>query len=154
MITIQEIAEYIEETLQGSQYFLVGVMPLEDNGFEVLIDSEQPVDIEYCVHLSGKLHEHFGTLMDEYDLQIGSAGLTSPLRVPRQYRKYIDKEVETLTLDGQKLHGTLLEADDEGFVLGIERKVKKEGEKKPSIITEQVAIPYKNIKYTKYLLQF
>jgi ribosome maturation factor RimP len=66
----------------------------------------------------------------------------------------VGKEVETLTADGRKLRGTLTAADEQGFRLEVERKVKPEGEKRPRMVKEELAFGYEEIKYTKYLISF
>ena len=154
MITADQIKSYVETELQASPYFLVDVAPLPDSGFDVEIDSFSPVDIDYCADLSRRISGHFGEELDDYDLQVGSAGLTSPLRVPRQYEKYLGKDVEVLTADGHKLRGILKEADDTGFVLQTVVKVKKEGVKKPVEEIRDIPLDYNQVKYTKYILQF
>jgi ribosome maturation factor RimP len=85
---------------------------------------------------------------------VGSAGLTSPFKVKRQYEKYIDEEVEILTKDGRKLKGTLKDATDDNFTVSITKKVKPEGAKRPVEVTEDETFNYDEIKYTKYLIQF
>ena len=45
-------------------------------------------------------------------------------------------------------------ADNEGFVLTVEKKEKREGQKRPVTVETDIAFKYDEIKYTKYLLQF
>ena len=91
---------------------------------------------------------------EDYGLEVGSAGLTSPLRVPRQYEKHIGHDVEVLTNDGRKIHGMLKEADAEGFTVATERKVKPEGAKRPVTETVEERFGYGDVKHTKYDLKF
>lgn len=154
MIDIKDLRHAVEQKLEGTRYFLVDAYSTPEGELNIEIDSREPIDVEYCAELSRNLHEEFGDTLDDYDLTVGSAGLTSPFKVKAQYEKNIGNDVEVLTLDGKKLQGELLELDDDGFTIGVEEKIKIEGQKKPVIQTTPVKIAFNNVKHTKYLLQF
>ncbi|MBP9506722.1 MAG: ribosome assembly cofactor RimP, partial [Bacteroides sp.] len=67
---------------------------------------------------------------------------------------HIGKDVEVLTKSGRKLTGTLKEANEETFVVNVEKKVKVEGAKRPKLAEEDETFRYEDIKYTKYLISF
>ena len=154
MIESKALQTFIERELEGSDLFLVDLRISKDNVIEVELDSELPVSIEDCEKLSRAIETEFAKEMEDYTLEVGSAGLTSPLKVLRQYRKYVGKEVEVITKDGQKLTGILKDADDKGIVLTYDQKVKKEGMKRPVKETVDRQLSYGEIKQTKYLLKF
>lgn len=154
MVNIEELREALQRNLEGTGYFPVEVSENKNGEINVEIDSCNPVDIDFCVELNKKLHEEFGEALDDCDLTVGSAGLTSPFKVLAQYEKNIGNEVEVLTLDGRKLHGTLANVNPQGFTLSMQEKVKKQGMKKPELQQVDEEIKFNNVKYTKYLLQF
>ena len=133
--------------MEGTDLFLVDVRISKDNNIVVEIDSDTCVDIDECIRLNRLVES-------EFELEIGSAGLTSPLRVERQYHKNEGNEVEVLTADGRKLKGILKSADADGFVLTVVKKVKPEGAKRPVEQEEDLRFGYNEIKYTKYVIQF
>ena len=90
---------------------------------------------------------------EDYELEVGSAGLGQPFRVRRQYEIHVGKEVETQLHDGHKYHGTLLSVSDEGFQLGILQKVKEEGKKRPVIKEVPTDFRFDDVAYTKYLIK-
>ena len=154
MIDKSELINVINAALDGSDIFLVDVTVSRDNNIVVEIDSDENVSIDDCTKLTKAIEEKFDRDIEDYELEVGSAGLTSPLKVKRQYDKYIDEDVEVLTKDGRKLKGTLKSADEETFTIGITKKVKPEGAKRPVEVTEDETFNYSEIKYTKYLIQF
>lgn len=154
MIEKSELTKVIETALEGSELFLVDVAVSRDNNIVVEIDSMDCVSIDDCAKLTKAIESHFDRDVEDYELEVGSAGLTSPLKVKRQYEKYIDEEVEILTKDGRKLKGTLKDATDDNFTVSITKKVKPEGAKRPVEVTEDETFNYDEIKYTKYLIQF
>lgn len=154
MIDKIALTKTLEKGMEGTDLFLVDVRIDNDNNITVEIDSDTTVDIDECVRLTRLVETEFNRDEEDYELEIGSAGLTSPLRTPRQYLKNIGNEVEVLTKSGQKTKGTMKAADNEGFVLTVEKKEKREGQKRPVTVETDIAFKYDEIKYTKYLLQF
>lgn len=154
MIDKKELQSFVEDQLKDSEYFLTDLKVTPSNEITVEIDSLTPGDIEECVHLTRAIEEAFDRDVEDYELEVGTAGLTSPLKVPRQYEKYIGQDLEVLTADGRKLHGMLRKADENGIILTIQQKVRKEGSKKPVIETSELDIPFTNIKKAVYNLKF
>lgn len=148
------LKDFIEKQLEESEYFLTDLKITPANEITVEIDSMTPGDIEECVALTRAIEGEFDRDVEDYELEVGTAGLTSPLKLPRQYQKYIGQDLEVLTKDGKKLKGMLRSADDEGIVLVTEQKVKKEGQKKPVIEKMETPLPYPNIKRAVYDLKF
>jgi len=48
----------------------------------------------------------------------------------------------------------LKDADEEKFVVTVQKKVKPEGAKRPQLVEEDETFTYDDIKYTKYLISF
>lgn len=154
MIDKNELQAFIEDQLKDSEYFLTDLKVTPTNEITVEIDSLTPGDIEECVNLTRAIEGAFDRDVEDYELEVGTAGLTSPLKVRRQYDKYIGRDLEVLTSDGRKLHGMLRSVSDEGIVLAMQQKVKKEGSKKPVTETIELDIPFSLIKRAVYDLKF
>ena len=91
---------------------------------------------------------------EDYELEVGSAGLGQPFKVLQQYQNHVGLEVEVLTKDCKKFKGILKEATAEGFTVTISKKVKIEGSKRPQLVEEDTLFTYDGIKYTKYIINF
>lgn len=154
MIEKSVVKQLVEEQLASSENYLVDVIVRLDNSIVVEIDSDEAVDIDDCAELSRYIEEHLDRDVEDYELEVGSAGITSPFKVLRQYLKNVGNEVEVLLRNGVKLTGTLKAADEEGIVLTVEKQVKPEGAKRKITVQEDLSYKYDEIKYTKYLLRF
>lgn len=154
MLDKKELTDFVEKQLEGTGYFLTDLTISPTNEIKVEIDSLTPGDIEECVRLTRAIEGAFDRDTEDYDLEVGTAGLTSPLKVRRQYEKYIGQDLEVLTTDGRKLHGMLRTVSDDDFTLSVKQKVKKEGMKKPVIETEDLTIPFSLVKKAIYDLKF
>ena len=154
MINKQELIDVINTELEGSDIFLVEVKVSADNIIDVAIDSMGSVTIDDCIALNNKVLDHFDRDVEDYELTVGSYGISDPFKVLQHYKKNMGGEVEVLTKDGKKLKGTLKDTDEEGFTLTITKKVKLEGKKRPEMVDEDLNYKYDEIKYTKNIIQF
>lgn len=154
MIDKNVVSGIVNEWLEGKEYFLVDVAVSPDDKIVVEIDHAEGVWIDDCVELSRFIESKLDREQEDYELEVGSAGIGQPFKVLQQYLIHIGKEVEVLTQDGQKLCGVLKEADEQGIVLTVQKKVKPEGTKRPKWVDEEVSYKYEELKYTKYLISF
>lgn len=154
MIEKNVVRELVEEWLQGKDYFLVDIVVSPDDKIIVEIDHAEGVWIDDCVSLSQYIESKLSRDQEDYELEVGSAGIGQPFKVLNQYICHIGKEVEVLTKDGRKLNGILSAADDNHFELTVSVKKKLPDQKRPKMVEEIQAFHYDEVKYTKYLIRF
>lgn len=154
MIDKKVVKGLVEEWLQGKEYFLVDVEVSKDDKIVVEIDHVDGVWIEDCVELSKYIESRLNRDEEDYELEVGSAGLGQPFKVPQQYINFIGKEVEVLDVDGKKVKGILKEVNDNSFVVTVEEKVKVEGKKRPVLQPVDHTYQMDKVKYTKYIINF
>lgn len=154
MIDKNIVKTLVKEWLKGNEYFLVDVIQTPDNRIVVEIDHADGVWIEDCADLSRFLQEKLGEELDDYELEVGSAGLGQPFKVVQQYLNHIGKTVEVLTKDGKKIQGTLTKVDNEKFTVSVKEKQRLEGKKRPEMVDVDKEFSMDEVKSTKYLLAF
>ena len=154
MIDKNIVRNLVEEWLEDKEYFLVDVMVDANNKIVVEIDHAEGVWIEDCVELSRFIESRMDREEEDFELEVGSAGIGQPFKVVQQYINHVGQEVEVLTKEGKKLVGVLKDANDSLFVVSVPTKVKEEGAKRPKLVDIDETFTYDNIKYTKYLISF
>ena len=154
MIDRNIVSGIVNEWLEDKEYFLVDTEVTPDNKIVVEIDHAEGVWIDDCVELSRFIESKLNREEEDYELEVGSAGIGQPFKVLKQYQIHIGKEVEVLCKDGKKLAGILKDANEENFTMTIQKKVKPEGAKRPKLVDEDITFVYSEIKYTKYIISF
>ena len=154
MIKKDVIAQLVEEKLASSDNYLVDVLIKPGNLIVIEIDNDEGVCVNDCAELSRYLEAHLDRDIEDFELEVGSAGITSPFKVVRQYVKNIGNEVEMLLKSGSKLTGVLKSVDEGGVVVTVEKQVKPEGAKRKVTVQEDLSYTFDEIKYTKYLIRF
>jgi len=161
MINKELLRQTVIDAMAGSDLFLVDITVSGDNDIIVEIDSATGVDIDACATITRAVEAAFDREAEDYSLEVGSAGITSPMRVRGQFDKNVGNDVEVLTRDGRKLHGVLTQVSegdiydtDVDFTIETDVKVKEPGAKRPVIKAEPLSLNSKDCKYVKYDLKF
>lgn len=154
MIDKKVVEKLVNEWLEGKDYFLVGIEISDDDKIVVEIDHADGVWIEDCVSLSKYIEDHLNRDEEDYELEVGSAGLGQPFKVAQQYKNYVGEEVEVMDADGKKWKGILKSVDGNRFTVTVTEKVKPEGKKRAVKQDVDHEFEMDKVKYTKYIINF
>jgi len=154
MIDKNLVRQLAEEWLEGKDYFLTDLNVSADDRIVVEIDHKDGVWIEDCVALSRHIEAGLNRDEEDFELEVGSAGIGQPFKVRRQYEIHVGDPVEVLANDGKKYRGTLDDVSEDGFTLAVEEKVKEEGMKRPQLVERAYHFSFEEVKETKYWLDF
>lgn len=154
MIDRNLLTSTVEDAIKDTPVFLVEISVTPDNSITVELDSPDGLDIDTCASITRKIESVFDRDVEDYSLEVGSAGLTSPFKVRGQFEKNIGNPVELLTRSGVKMKGTLTAVGDDDFTITVSRKVKEPGAKRPVMVEEPVTMKMDDAKYVKYLIDF
>jgi ribosome maturation factor RimP len=154
MIEKKIVESIVEEWLSDKDYFLVDVEVTPDDRIVVEIDHADGVWIDDCVELSRFIEERLSRDDEDYELEVGSAGLGQPFKVAQQYVNCIGKQVEVLAAGGEKFKGTLLSVEGRNFTIATQEKQRVEGKKRPVLVDVERTFSMDEVKYCKYLIDF
>lgn len=147
------IEKYIDEILQDfPDLFCVEIKIKPTNNIKVFVDGDNGVTIEKCVRINRKLYKIFEETSlfaeGDFSLEISSAGVDEPLKLVRQYKKNIDRDIELILTDESKKEGKLIDVLDKEII--IESTV---GKGKKAITTKE-NIVFDTIKKATVLINF
>ncbi len=150
----REIVKNLVEEMLDDKMFVVEITVNERNVINVFVDSFDGLSIDQCIAISRHVEHSFDREEEDFELQVSSPGLTESFKVTQQYIKYIGRPVEVKNLDGEKLEGVILEADNDKFVLETSSLEKLEGQKKKQLVVKQHHLKYDEIKSAKAVISF
>ena len=154
MITKDYITTIIAEYLSDGPVFLTGLKIGSDNHINVFLDGDEGVKISDCVAVSRHLEKTLNEKSLDFSLDVSSHGASTPLIMPRQYKKHIGRDFEIKLEDGTKMEGTLVDFDGNEIVLENSFRENKPIGKGKITVTKQQKINYKQIKESKVKLKF
>ncbi|MCK9321704.1 MAG: ribosome assembly cofactor RimP [Bacteroidales bacterium] len=148
MIDKEKVLSIVNQELEGTDLFLVDLKIGKDNKISVFIDGDNGVTIQNCIDLSRKIESNFDREVEDFELSVFSSGVGEPLKLNRQYKKNIGRNIEVITNEeGEKIVGELLMVDEEKIVVKVQPKKKKD-----PIVEKEILID--NIKESKIIILF
>jgi len=153
MTVENKIQGFLDSLLEAEpQYFCVNLKIKSGNNIKIFLDGDAGIPIEKCVRFNRSLYklieEEAMFAEGDFSLEVSSPGIDEPLKMHRQYTKNIGREVEVIFTDDAVKLGKLLEVTEADII--IEETTGK-GKK---AVTEQVVIPFQNIKSTTVQIKF
>lgn len=154
MIDKVTIEALVKEKIEGTEVFLVDVKIDSSNNINVYVDSEKGISVDTCVEISKHVEQSFDREEEDFALEVSSPGIGGAFKVYKQYEKVINKTVEVLFLNGEKVQGTLQNLNKDNFTIEYSVKEKPEGAKRPIWVDKKQTINFSEIKSTKEIITF
>ena len=158
MIDKKKVRKLAEERIAERDELLYIVDITIGGGNQILVEldrAEGAVSIEDCIAISRNIEHNLDREVEDFSLEVSSAGITKPFRVLQQYKKNVGKEVKVQTLEhGKSVEGKLIKADEDGFVVEVSEKKRIEGKKKKELVVEELSFKYDEVKETKLIISF
>lgn len=153
MIDKNTVRGLVDQWLAETDYFLTDLTVSADDRIVVEIDHRDGVWIEDCVALSRHIEEGLDRDEEDFELEVGSAGIGQPFKVLQQYQIHIGDPVEAVLRDGRKIQGVLKSADEKEVCICTQQKVKTQEMKRPKMTDVDVQLQMDDIKETHYWLK-
>ena len=139
--------------LEKPTLFLIDLTITESFKIIVTLDGDNGVALQDCIDISRSIDNNLDREEHDFSLEVASAGVSSPLKHIRQYKKNVGRilQVETDTVN---IEAKLVEANDDFIVMEWEaREPKKIGKGKETVQKRQ-EIPYSEIKKAIVIIIF
>ena len=154
MISRDKIIELAGPVLNEKKFFIVSLTISASNKIVLHIDGMKGVKIEDCIHVSRVIEQGLDREVEDFDLEVSSAGLDTPFKSVQQYVKNIGRDVIVQHSNGSITEGKLIEANENNFVIECRRREKIEGKKKKQTIIERMGFDYNEVNNVKLVLRF
>ncbi|MDR0755166.1 MAG: ribosome assembly cofactor RimP [Prevotellaceae bacterium] len=155
MINIEKIKETVERKIAGSDKFIADISISADNKINIVVDSDSGgININDCASISRAVEDVLNRDDEDFELEVASAGLNSPLKLLRQYQKNIDKDIDIVFKNGKKLTAKLKCANAESIDVEYEEKMIVENKKRKQIIIKNETVLLDDVKSVKAVVLF
>lgn len=130
---------------EKSALFLIDLTITDANKIIVTLDGDNGVTLQDCIDISRAIEHNLDREEQDFSLEVASAGLSTPLKLARQYQKSIGRTLIVKTED-EKIEATLSAVNDDYIVLEwTAREPKKIGKGKETV-EKRLELPYSKIK--------
>ena len=150
----EKVSGLLEEgLLEKPTLFLIDLTITESFKIIVTLDGDNGVALQDCIDISRSIDSNLDREEHDFSLEVASAGVSSPLKHIRQYKKNVGR-ILLVETDSINIEAKLVEANDDFIVMEWEaREPKKIGKGKETVQKRQ-EIPYSEIKKAIVIIIF
>ena len=150
----EKVNQLLTEGLEEKpSIFLIDLTITESFKIIVTIDGDNGVVLQDCIDISRAIEHNLDREEQDFSLEVASAGVSSPLKHLRQYKKNIGRTLEVKT-NTETIEAVLTDATDENIVLEWEAREPKKIGKGKETVQKRVEIPYSEIKEAIVIITF
>lgn len=134
--------------------FLIDLKISAGNDIIVILDGDNSLSIQDCLDASRSIENNLNREEEDFSLQVMSAGVTDPLKIPRQYKKNIGRDLEITLEKGETIKGEIIASDDESVTLLLRYRKPKDIGKGKIDVEENCVVPFVEIKKAVIVIKF
>ena len=150
----EKVAALLNEALEERpSLFLISLAIGSGNKITVTLDGDNGVNLQDCIDVSRAIEHNLDREEEDFSLEVASAGATSPLQKPRQYKKNIGRTLKVKT-DTEQIEAEITEANEDFIVLEWKAREPKKIGKGKETVSKRAEIPYGDIKEAVVVIKF
>ena len=150
-----KVQELLDVALaERPELFLVDLSINDANKISINLDGDQGVNLQDCIDISRSIENNLDREEQDFSLEVASAGVSSPLKFVRQYKKNIGRTLRVKTSSSEDLEAKLVAADEEKISLEWQTREPKKIGKGKETVQKKVDILYENIKEAIVIVSF
>ena len=107
-----------------------------------------------CIDVNRAIDANLDAEKYDFSIEVASAGLSSPLKLVRQYKKNIGRNLKVKTTSSGEIEALLTAADDNGITLEWKAREPKKIGKGKETVEKSVNLPYSEIKEATVIVLF
>jgi ribosome maturation factor RimP len=149
----------VQELLDGalierSHLFLIDLSINDANKISIVLDGDNGVSLQDCIDVSRAVEADLDREEQDFSLEVASAGLSSPLKFVRQYKKNLGRNLKVKTISSEEIEAKLTAVDDEKITLEWQAREPKKIGKGKETVDKKLELPYESIKEAIVIVSF
>jgi ribosome maturation factor RimP len=150
-----KVQELVEAALAEREHlFLIDLSINDANKISVVLDGDFGVNLQDCIDVSRAIENNLDREELDFSLEVASAGVSSPLKLVRQFKKNIGRTLKVKTISSEEIEAKLTAADDEKITLEWQAREPKKIGKGKETVDKKLEIPYESIKEAIVIILF
>lgn len=134
--------------------FLVSMKIDPSYAIKVVIDGDRGVTVEDCIAISRAVEHNLDREEQDFSIEVASFGASEPLQFKRQYKKNLSRKLDVTLTSGEKIEGTLTDANEECITLEWKAREPKPVGKGKVTVNKVKEVAYDDIQKAQVMITF
>jgi ribosome maturation factor RimP len=150
-----KVSRSLEEALlEKPSLFLIDLSISDSFKITVTLDGDSGVILQDCIDISRSIENNLDREEQDFSLEVASAGISSPLKLVRQYKKNIGRTLKVKTNSLEEIEAQLTMANDEKITIEWQAREPKKIGKGKETVEKKLELSYENIKEAIVIISF
>ena len=150
----EQVEKLLTEALgQKPSVFLIDLQITDGYKIIVTLDGDNGVTLQDCIDISRAIEHNLDREQHDFSLEVASAGVSTPLKLVRQYKKNVGRTLKVRTSE-QNIEARLAEAHEDHIVLEWEAREPKKIGKGKETVSKRLEVPYADIREAVVTITF
>lgn len=151
----EKVLQLLEDALDNNpRLFLIDFQMDSNNSIKIVIDGDAGVAVNDCIAVSSAIEHNIDREEFDFALEVASSGASSPLLLPRQYKKHLGRILEVKTNQGDNLEGALIDVSETQIQLEWKAREPKPVGKGKITVDKSAVVSFDDIKECKVKIIF
>ena len=137
---------------ENSSLFLIDLKIGVNNNIKVILDDDNEISLNDCVKISRAIEHNLDREVEDFSLEVTSAGVGEPLCNRRQYKKNIGRKLKVEIPLGNSFQGILVESKENDFTIKWKQRELKPVGKGKITVEKKKTFSYLEIINAKVLV--
>ena len=140
--------------LERDHLFLIDLKIDEANKINIVLDGDNGINLQDCITVSRFVDDNLDREEEDFSLEVASAGVSSPLKFVRQFKKNIGRKLKIVSVSNEEFEAELTNVTEDNISLEWKaREPKAIGKGKETVDKKQV-LAYSEIKEATVIVSF
>ena len=149
----EQVEQLVKAALdENPTLFLMDLSIGGDNTIRILLDGDEGVSLQACMEVSRKVEHNLDREENDFSLEVSSCGVGSPLTLPRQFKKNVQRKLELIDSEDKLVQGTLTTVTEDSFTLEWKAREPKPIGKGKVTVTKTREFKYGSFKNAKVIV--
>lgn len=142
----EKVNQLIEQALsEKTSVFLIDMTVSDNFKITIALDGDSGVSLQDCIDVSRSVENNLDREEQDFSIEVASAGVGTPLKHIRQYKKNIGRILKIKTISEQ-IEAQLVSSSEETITLEWEAREPKKIGKGKETVQKKLEIPYSEIR--------
>jgi len=150
-----KVQEVLDAALvERKELFLIDLSINDANKISIVLDGDLGINLQDCIDISRAVENNLDREEQDFSLEVASAGISSPLKLVRQYKKNIGRTLKVKTNSLEEIEAQLTMANDEKITIEWQAREPKKIGKGKETVDKKLELSYENIKEAIVIISF
>ena len=155
MMFRNKVQELLDAALAEREHlFLIDLNINDTNKISITLDGDSGVNLQDCIDVSRAIENSLDREEQDFSLEVASAGVSSPLKLVRQFKKNVGRTLKVKTISSEEIEAELTFEDDEKIILEWQAREPKKIGKGKETVSKKLELPYNSIKEAVVIISF